>query len=174
MPAEPVTCKVPGCDERGPYGDGLCFEHYQIARRAEDQASKRLDAELGRQVCVVDFCYERADHRGPGTYCVAHLAAHLTEQGVKAPQPAKPARYRTVTRGARKVLEHRYVMEQHLGRLLTDDENVHHINGIRNDNRIENLELWSSSQPSGQRIEDKVAWAIHILKRYSPESLRDR
>ncbi len=62
-------------------------------------------------------------------------------------------------------------MEQILGRLLTKDENVHHKNGDRLDNRPENLELWGKAQPAGQRVEDKVAFAIEILRQYAPEQL---
>jgi hypothetical protein len=64
------------------------------------------------------------------------------------------------------VFEHILVVEERLGRYLHPTETVHHLNGVRDDNRPENLEIWTRPQPSGIRASDAVAWAREILERY--------
>jgi hypothetical protein len=65
------------------------------------------------------------------------------------------------------ISEHRHLMEQYIGRPLIKGETVHHKNGVRDDNRMSNLELWSKAQPAGQRVIDKLEYAREIIALYS-------
>jgi hypothetical protein len=59
-------------------------------------------------------------------------------------------------------------MEQILGRPLEPHESIHHKNGVRDDNRPENLELWSKRQLAGQRVTDLLEFARWVLATYGP------
>lgn len=69
------------------------------------------------------------------------------------------------------VMEHRYKMAVKLNRPLTKDEIVHHIDGNKQNNSIDNLELWNNSHPSGQRVIDKLQWATDFITRYKMEKI---
>ena len=152
----------PECSEsncKNPHkAHGLCATHYL----------KRKEAESARARCSVasggERCKRAAVTRG---YCALHYRRLLTWGD---PEPVGSLRTKSNKRKQNGYImmlvdgkwqrQHRIVMEELLGRALRNFENVHHRNGLRDDNSPENLELWIKPQPNGQRPEDLVEWVV--------------
>lgn len=179
------NCNVPDCGKKHK-ARGYCDTHYGRLRKGLDVHAPFKDewrvAKKPLRFCMIDGCESAHEAKG---YCELHYQRLRTGKALDSPMRAGlgewgawyPTRDGYITRrryhsatGYREVqLQHRFVMESHLGRDLLREESVHHINGQRSDNRIENLELWSSSHPAGQRVSDKLAWAREIIELYGQD-----
>ena len=175
-------CVVDNCDGEQ-YAWHMCKKHQRRLRQTgrTDLAPRVPWNKSGIEVCVVDDCKNKHVAKG---FCQTHYRSFKAwldkDRSVVGPVQKDKAGYVLLYRPNHpncsvngQYAEHRLVMEEMIGRLLVKGENVHHKNGIRDDNRPENLELWSSRQPKGQRVEDKVEYAMEILRQYAPELLKE-
>lgn len=169
-------CKIPDCNKKF-YAKELCKSHYERLNKYGDPLGRYVPN--AEKTCLVDGCDNPVMAKD---LCNGHYAR--SKNGSSSERPIGRAwreypheyinsRGYVIVRYSRNfnddVPKHREVMESYLGRKLLSGENVHHKNGIKTDNRIENLELWSTSQPFGQRISDKIKWAKEILETYGQD-----
>ncbi|HEY1179793.1 MAG TPA: hypothetical protein VGF17_26865 [Phytomonospora sp.] len=186
------ACSVEECDQPA-LSKGLCTGHY-----ARQRDGRPLDGPLLRYKprdvpCSVEACDRDAEVEG---MCATHRRRWLAgaAPGWDQPIPTKAPNgaghidpetgYVHITVNGKQLREHRYVCEQQLGRPLLPTETVHHVNGVRHDNRLDgpfvmdergrlrsgNLEVWSHAQPAGQEIGPKLEWARSMLALYgTPE-----
>jgi len=158
------------CDDAGciapVYRGTQCRKHYRIALRERAQKCSVRDCgqpQLSLGLCNTHYLRQRK-YGTPGEAAPRRRKngeGHIGNGYLTVHSPGHP----NARQGGR-IQQHRLVMSQILDRPLLSTEEVHHRNGDRLDNRPENLELWSTSQPYGQRVADKLKWAHEIIALY--------
>lgn len=145
-------------------GLGYCQVHFIAVAKAAQKVKPKIVVD--KSTCRDSDCGEPVQRNKNGHsmgYCQRHWLAN-TNAGKRRAVGSRyvvAGGYVTIKlEDGRIIPEHRAVMEAHLGRRLLPTETVHHINGVRDDNRLENLELWYSPQPYGQRVEDLLRYAV--------------
>ena len=162
------VCVVDGCESKAITKQyELCIKHDSERRGGVCSINGCDGAALAKNLCAKH--YSRLQQHGDANWKPIEIPAGTVRPDKKGYTTIKAPGHAEAKKGSMWAPEHRYVMSEHLGRPLRKNENVHHINGIRDDNRIENLELWVSSQPSGSRARDLIAWAEEIMATYGPE-----
>ena len=175
-------CSVDGC-EKDAKSKGMCISHYGKVKKYGDPFASATKKTGGP--CSADGCIKPVVASGLCRTHYARLRRHgdhnaFSDWYMKREQKIIDAQgyaliykpdHPNAKRGGR-ILEHRYVISVILGRALKKNENVHHMNGDKLDNRPENLELWETSQPSGQRVQDKAAWCIDYLIEHMEDAKR--
>lgn len=167
-----AKCSVEGCD-LPMLARGWCSGHYGRWRRTGKEPVGPLQIRTYRDDCEIEGC--EAPHYARN-WCARHYDRWRTygdPLGSHTPRARfidKRNGYVYVRRGGKYEAEHRVVVAELLGRKLRPNETVHHRNGIREDNRPENLELWASVHSPGQRITDLVAFAEWVLGTYEADA----
>lgn len=169
-------CSVEGCVSRHA-SHGYCGAHYMRWKKYGDPLRLRERPYEHELPCTIEGCENRRSARG---WCARHWKAWrvygdplMRKHRIRGEGTINDQGYRLIRMPDHPnanvngyIHEHRLVMSERIGRPLLPGENVHHKNGNRADNRLENLELWVTIQPSGQRPEELVRWAREILARY--------